>query len=94
MWRENCEWDEPTSSMVGCWQELRTNKYVTVDLDPAQPTITWTADMKWFLEDGQYLAPTDLNGPVYTTPTTVSVNLRFRTQDPRNFVEKSDYISF
>jgi hypothetical protein len=76
------------------WIELRSNKYVTVDLNPAQPKITWTADMKWYLEEGQWLATLDLNEPPTTMPTSIYLNLRFRSQDLRNGFEISDYINF
>lgn len=79
--------------MVGCWRELRSNEYVALDLEAAQPTITWKPDQKWFLNEGQWLNYVQ-DGTEYTTPSFITVHLRFLTVDPRNGESVSDEVSF
>jgi hypothetical protein len=94
IWQSSCEWNMETQMMEGCWREIRTNKYITLDLDPYQPQITWTADQRWYLDEGQWLNYVETSAATHDTPLSIWVTIRFRTTDPRNGVEVFDYIEF
>jgi hypothetical protein len=94
IWHEACEWDDTTQSMKGCWMEFREEEGLsTFDLEATQPSIEWSANQKWFLDEGRWLSHDHTSEEDYN-PDFITVKMRFVTKDSTSGAEAVDVVEW